>query len=112
MRRILSSPKERCLQQSPGGNLVSVLRRVPSEERLWEKHVFWVAARDPNEAQAKAEQLAKSEECSYTAVTGSNVPPFFLNETMFVNPAESTHLAYKGQSTLVLGRSSKWIDPS
>ncbi len=46
---------------------------VPSEERVWEEHVFLVTANDTAGAQAKAEKLARSQECSYDAITGTKV---------------------------------------
>lgn len=46
---------------------------VPLEERLWEEHFFLLMANDAAEAQAKAEELATSQECSYATINGSNV---------------------------------------
>ena len=46
---------------------------VPSEEQVWEEHLFLVMAQDADEAQSKAEDLARNQECSYAAANGSNV---------------------------------------
>jgi len=44
-----------------------------SKQRLWEEHLFLVSADDALAARARAEDLARGEECSYVAVNGSKV---------------------------------------
>lgn len=46
---------------------------VAVEERVWEEHSFLVSANNAAEAQTRAEKLAKAQECSYDAATGTKV---------------------------------------
>jgi hypothetical protein len=45
----------------------------PTQQRLWEEHLFLVDAASADEAHTKAEKIARGQECSYESANQSKV---------------------------------------